>query len=145
MTNTVKFACTIDSTNRSCPLGLEIWIDDQKIFNTDHITDTVAYEHNMTDTDGEHSLRFVMKGKTPDHTKINEDGEIVSDARIIIKDIEFDDISLKQMFTDLAVYTHDFNGTGDQIQDKFYGEMGCNGVVELKFTTPIYVWLLENF
>jgi len=44
----------------------------------------------------------------------------------------------------LAQYQHDFNGTGNPTIDKFYGEMGCNGTVSLKFTTPIYLWLLEN-
>jgi hypothetical protein len=72
-------------------------------------------------------------------------GEIVLDARLAIKDIEFDQIALNHIFTELSVYTHDFNGTGPQTSDKFYGEIGCNGIVELKFTTPVYIWLLENF
>jgi len=48
------------------------------------------------------------------------------------------------MFTELATYTHDFNGTKELTQEKFYGVMGCNGTVSLKFATPIYLWLLEN-
>ena len=42
------------------------------------------------------------------------------------------------------IYRHDYNGTTDPFDDEFYGEMGCNGTVSLKFTTPIYLWLLEN-
>ena len=26
----------------------------------------------------------------------------------------------------------------------FFGNMGCNGYVSLKFATPIYLWLLEH-
>jgi hypothetical protein len=48
------------------------------------------------------------------------------------------------MVTEQAVYTHDFNGTQQEIQDEFYSEMGCNGTVSLKFSTPIYLWLLEH-
>ena len=48
------------------------------------------------------------------------------------------------MLVEQAVYTHDFNGTQPEIEDTFFGEMGCNGTVSLRFTTPIYLWLLEN-
>ena len=68
----------------------------------------------------------------------------MSDATLTIKDLAFDEIKLNYMLTELAVYTHDFNGTQDTTQDKFYGEMGCNGTVSLKFATPIYLWLLEH-
>ncbi len=145
MSNKVKLSWIIDTTNPECPLGMEIWLDDQQIFNSDHVKQSMPIEHELSDNDGEHSLRFVMKGKTQAHTKINEAGEILSDSRLIIKDVAFDEIPLKILFNNLSVYSHDFNGTGKEIQDKFHGEMGCNGVVELKFTTPVYLWLLENF
>ena len=41
-------------------------------------------------------------------------------------------------------FQHDFNGTQPEIKDTFFGEMGCNGTVSLRFTTPIYLWLLEH-
>jgi hypothetical protein len=145
MSNKVKISCVLDTTDSSCPLGMEIWMDDQQIFNQDHLTELTPFEYELSDDDGEHSLRFVMKGKTQAHTKINESGEIISDSRLVIKDIEFDEIALKYLFNNLAVYTHDFNGTGPTTLDKFHGEMGCNGTLELKFTTPTYLWLLENF
>jgi hypothetical protein len=37
-----------------------------------------------------------------------------------------------------------FNGTSEVTEDKFYSELGCNGTVSLKFTTPMYLWLLEH-
>jgi hypothetical protein len=48
------------------------------------------------------------------------------------------------MITQQATYTHNFNGAGAETQEKFYGEIGCNGIVSLKFSTPIYLWLLEH-
>mgnify|MGYP003352455181 CR=1 FL=1 len=41
-------------------------------------------------------------------------------------------------------YRHDYNGTGQPTEDNFFGVLGCNGTVELRFTTPIYLWLLEH-
>jgi hypothetical protein len=89
-------------------------------------------------------LKFVMKNKTQDHTKVDQSGAIVSDARLIIKDFAFDEIKLGHMFTELAMYTHDFNGTGKMHTDAMYTDLGCNGVAELKFSTPVYLWLLEK-
>ena len=99
----------------------------------------------FVDTDDEtHVLEFVLSGKTSEHTQITEHGEIVSDVTVQIKDIAFDDIIIDQIFSELAQYHHDFNGSQAALVDRFFGTMGCNGKVRLEFTTPIYLWLLEN-
>ena len=144
MTDQVQLACTISSLDPTAAVGLEIWIDDTQIYNTEHVTETVNFAHDFADADGDRQLRFVMKNKTQDHTKIDEAGNILSDCRICINNLSFDEIDLGQIFIEQAVYEHDFNGTADKIKDQFYGEMGCNGTVTLAFTTPIYLWLLEN-
>ena len=144
MTDQVQLTCTISSTNPTAAVGLEIWINDTQIYNTEHVSKTVNFAHEFADTDGEHQLQFVMKNKIHDHTKIDEAGNILSDCRICIEKLSFDEIDLQQIFIEQAVYEHDFNGTADPIQDQFFGEMGCNGTLTLAFTTPIYLWLLEN-
>jgi hypothetical protein len=133
MKNTATFSCRIGTTDASAILGMEIWLDDQQIFDTAHVDSTV-----------DHELRFVMKNKTIDQTQVNETGTILKDACLTISNVAFEDIDLGHMFTEQTEYIHDFNGTQAEITGKFYGEMGCNGTVSLKFTTPIYLWLLEN-
>ena len=142
--DTIKFNCVISSTNTAVPLGMEIWLDDHKLFDQDHVDHDYPVEYHMPDDDGDHELRFVLKNKQSDHTQVDLDGNIVSDVTVIISDIQFDDIDCDYLTVNLAQYQHDFNGTGNSTIDKFYGEMGCNGTVSLKFTTPIYLWLLEN-
>ena len=137
------FNCKISSSDFSVPLGMEIWVDDQMIFDQEHVTQDHRVEYDLND-DGEHELRFVLKNKLPEHTKIDQDGNIVSDATLLVSNIRFEDTSCQQIVYDLAKYLHNFNGNGDLTTQKFYGEMGCNGTVTLKFTTPIYLWLLEN-
>ena len=141
--NTVGFCCTIAPTTAAVPLGLEIWIDDQKLFDQDHVQEHYRFSTDFSDEDGEHELRFVLKNKLSEHTQIDTDNTIISDARISVSDIEFEGIALNQLVTALAEYQHNFNGTGESIIDEFYGELGCNGTVSLKFTTPIYLWLLS--
>jgi hypothetical protein len=144
MTNTAIISCTLDTTDSSATIGFEAWINDHKFFDTDHVQGQQQLVVEIDDKDSEHELRLVLKNKISDHTKIDADGNIMSDARLIISDMAFDEIHLGQLLIDHAVYTHDFNGTGNLTQHKFYGEMGCNGTVSLRFSTPIYLWLLEH-
>lgn len=144
MTNTVSISCTLDTTNPMATLGFELWVDEKMLFDTNHVENKQQVLVEISDVDGEHELRFIMKNKTQNHTQIDEAGSIVSDARLIVTELAFDEIQLGNMLTEQAVYTHDFNDTKKSTQDKFYSEMGCNGTVSLKFSTPIYLWLLEH-
>jgi len=90
------------------------------------------------------TLRIVMTGKTFDHTKLDADGNIISDCVIEISDLSLDSIELGTIFHELSTYTHNYNGTAELIKQQFYGLMGCNGSVEFEFTSPVYAWLLEN-
>ena len=144
MTTTFNISCEIDTTDASVPLDIAVFVDDQPIFDHSHVDGVIALSHDLLEAEGEHELRFVMQNKQPEHTCIDEAGNIVSDARIVIRTLAFDDIPLGQIVPEKSTYTHDFNGTGNTTIEKFYGEMGCNGTVSLKFTTPIYIWLLEN-
>jgi hypothetical protein len=144
MTDQVQLTCSISSTNSNAKIGLEIWLDDTQIYNTEHVAEIINFIHKFDDIEGDHRLRFVMKNKTEEHTTVDESGDILTDCRICISDLSFDEIKLGLIFIEQAVYEHNFNGTADTVQDKFYGEMGCNGTVTLEFTTPIYLWFLEN-
>jgi hypothetical protein len=145
MNSNIIIACNLSPTDSSAALGFEAWINGLKFFDSEHVQTAQQLSVEIADTDNkEHELKFVMKNKTSDHTKIDEHSNIISDARLIITDLTFDAIELGQIFIDKAVYTHNFNGTGKETQEKFYGEIGCNGIVSLRFSTPMYLWLLEH-
>jgi hypothetical protein len=144
MTNTVTISCTLDTNNPTVPLGFEAWVNDYKFLDLAHVENTQEVFVEIPDDDNEHELKFVLKNKLPDCTVLDEHGTIISDAVLTVSDIKFDGIELKYLATKLSTYTHDFNGTGKITQDKFYGTLGCNGTVSLKFSTPIYLWLLEH-
>jgi hypothetical protein len=142
--NTITVAFTLNTTNPDAELGFEAWIDNTQFVDIAHAQNEQLITMTIPDVDGSHELRLVLKNKTQAHTQIDEQGTIVSDATLTINNLSFDEISLGYMFTELATYSHDFNGTKETMQDRFYGEMGCNGTVSLKFNTPIYLWLLEH-
>ena len=144
MTNTTTISGFIDSSDKKIPLGTEVWIDNTCVVNVEHVDRIVHFSYEMPDDDGNHELRIVMKHKIPEHTELDDAGNIVRDVILTISDITFDEIDLGQLFFNKTVYTHDFNGSQSSVEDKFFGSMGCNGTVSLKFTTPLYLWLLEN-
>ena len=141
---TVKISFDIETSDAECPIGIEIWLDDAVLLTNNHVQEKIAFDYNIGDDDGEHELRVVLTGKTADHTKVDEAGNIVKDATLQISNVVIDDIDINQLFLEKCVYTHNFNGTQPEIADTFHGVAGCNGTISFEFSTPIYLWLLEN-
>jgi hypothetical protein len=144
MNNTALISCDIATTDSTADLGIEVWLNDQKLLDVNHVQDILHFSHEISDADQDYMLKFQLKNKTAAHTEINSENCIVKDACVTVTNLKFDGIPLGQIFFDLAVYEHDHNGTSLLTQEKFYGQMGCNGTVSLTFSTPIYMWLLEH-
>jgi hypothetical protein len=125
-------------------MGIEIWLDDSLLLKNTHIQSKIPFSYELADDDIEHELRIVLFGKTVDHTKIDENSNIIQDATLQLTNTNVDNLDIQQLFLDKCVYTHNFNGTQPEIQDTFHGVAGCNGTISFKFSTPIYLWLLEN-
>ena len=97
--------------------------------------------------EGEHTLQisFVNKDHTC-NTFVDADGKIVEDLFIHLTKLEIDDIDLENLLShsvyDLATPV-EFNGAqvSSMPNHRF---MSWNGTITLKFTSPFYLWLLEN-
>jgi hypothetical protein len=77
---------------------------------------------------------------------LGEDNTPVADKRVEINSISFDDIELDfSQLTDPATFNYE---TNDPIGINAAGfdatKLSWNGKTTLKFTTPVYIWLLEN-
>jgi len=96
--------------------------------------------------DGEHILCVEYQNKDPKTDVIIENGEIVGDKRVEIANIMFDDIALDWFAFDTEE-TLTFTPTGTDAQEA-YGfdatKLSWNGRTLLRFTNPVYIWLLEN-
>ena len=145
MDNLISIQFDLDTTDSTAALGFELWLDSKLVVDVDHVRGAQQIIQPVSDEGGEHELKFVLKNKTTDHTKVDDQGNIVKDACLIVKNIKFDEIDLGyDCFTKLARYHHSYNTDQAPVVETFYGEMGCNGYVVLQFTTPGYLWLLEN-
>lgn len=125
-------------------LGLRIRLDGQLRQDIVLSTDAQEFCFELTDESAHHRLEIEMYGKLLEHTKLDAQGQILEDRVIELDNIRLDGIVLGQLFFDKAVYHHDFNGTADATPDRFFGCMGCNGVLVFEFDSPLYLWLLEN-
>jgi hypothetical protein len=105
----------------------------------------IKIQHTFTVVDEEkYTVEIEMSGKLPEHTVIDDQGNIVKDRMIEISEFSLDEIALVHLFTDNCKYAHDFNGSQAAVVDKFFGNMGCNGIVKFEFSAPLYIWMLEN-
>ena len=141
---TVKISFDIETSDAECPMCVEIWLDDAVLLSHNHVQEKITFSHDISDDDGEHKLRVVISGKTSDPTRVDDAGNIVKDATLQISNVVIDDIDVNQLILEKCVYTHSFNDTQPEINDTFHGVAGCNGTISFAFSTPIYLWLLEN-
>jgi hypothetical protein len=143
--NTSSLSFDVAPSDSANPLSVEVWVNDQQV--ADHPAlgqlQNIVYLFN-DEVENNYAVKIVVKNKTSAHTQINEAGEIVSDSLITIDNFKIDEIEIDQVVYENAVYTHDFNGSQAEIRDRFYGTAGCNGVIAFEFTSPGYLWLLEN-
>ncbi len=144
MTDNIAIALALEPTDPTRPLGVSIRLNRRELYRTDSLTARTVLHHFVSDDDGEHELEIELFGKTGDHAHLDSDGNFEYDSCVCISALEFDDIDVMQVFQTYAKYQHNFNGTGNTVTERCYGTLGCNGVVTLKFTTPIYLWLLET-
>jgi len=141
----IQLSFDVVNTSESHNIGIEVSLDKKKFFDQLIPPGTHHVVHEFNDDDSEHYLYIIMKGKTYQDTFVDEEGNIVKDAIIDIKNLRIDDIDIDQLLCEQGLYIHDGNGTDAAPSiHKFYGHMGCNGRVQLKFSCPIYIWLLET-
>lgn len=143
--NTSSLSIDVSPSDPSKPLGIEVWINDLQIADHNHLTQQQTVAHVFDDEiETQYTVKIVVKNKTQEHTEINSAGEIVRDSLVTINNFKIDEVEIDKIVYQKAIYTHDFNGSQSEIKDRFYGPAGCNGVITFDFTSPGYLWLLEN-
>ena len=77
---------------------------------------------------------------------LGEDGVPVEDKRVDINSISFDDIELDFFqLTDPDTFNYDpIDPSGAAATGFDATKLAWNGKTTLRFTTPVYIWLLEN-
>ena len=156
-TEKLKFKLELYATMWDRPPHVEILIDDHVHFESD-ITGTedkpdhIAFEHELEE-DKEYNLIINRSLKTKNQTVINEKGDILNDQLLHIKSIEIDEIDIGALIYE-GVYTPQYpepwatqqREAGVELQESFknVSKIGHNGEWKFTFSSPFYMWLLEN-
>jgi hypothetical protein len=120
----------------------KVYIDEQLIFDNQIVSPTtVKFSGELTE--GKHKLVIELYDKNKYQTVL-ENGQIVKDQLLNIDSIMFDEIDCQYLKHSLSTYFP--NNPSDEIPAKVKNciNLGYNGRWEFEFTTPIYIWLLEN-
>lgn len=103
---------------------------------------TIEYEDTAEHT--EQCIRVVMRGKTEEHTIVDEQDNIVYNVHAIVQKIVLDEIDVTDLYVNgNPCYYHvgsNNNQNGPTLTDEFYGFIGLNGEVRIDFCTPMWHW-----
>jgi hypothetical protein len=134
----------------------EIFINNESLYKseiagTEDKPTIIEFEHTLEEGK-EYTLKISRSGKDRKQTVV-EAGKIVRDQLLHIKSIEIDEIDIGALVFE-GVYTPEYpepwytqqRSAGIELPVSFKNvtNMGHNGVWELKFASPFYMWLLEN-
>jgi hypothetical protein len=156
-TEKLTFKIELYATMWDKPPIAEVTINDKSYFKGDITTSEdkptlIQFEHECENAK-DYNLIINTSGKSPSQTIINEKGDILKDQMLHIKSIEIDEIDIGALIYD-GVYTPDYpepwatqqRESGNDLKDSFKNvtQMGFNGKWAFKFSSPFYMWLLEN-
>ena len=156
-TEKLKFKLELYATMWDKPPVAEIKINSKSYFKSE-ITGTeqsptvIEFEEELTEG-SEYNLIIERSGKGKNQTVINEKGDILKDQLLHIKSIEIDEIDIGALVYE-GVYTPKYpepwatqqKEAGNELTEtlKNITRMGHNGTWSLRFSSPFYMWLLEN-
>ena len=127
------------------PLSLTVRFDGEVKWQRTAITEICHVVLDFDDAvEANRCVQFEVANKVPEHTKVDSDGNILEDSLLSLRNIMLDGIDITNLVPNISTYTHDFNGTGSQQTDVVYGDLGCNGVATIEFSSPVYLWILAN-
>lgn len=122
----------------------KILLNDDVRFDELLVSPTVVNIDIDDDVDAEHQVKIMLSDKQTDDTILDVDGTIVKDTLVKVDNVTLDGITINNIMFINSKYVHNSNGAAAESENKYTGVMGCNGYSEVSFTTPIFLWLLEN-
>jgi hypothetical protein len=143
----IKFSCDVAVKDAAdIPLTVSVLLNGEEYYAPTPVNGDLKVEFEFPDEeDKEWKLDLVVSGKDDSHTTIDENGNVSQSTELMFSNFEIDTVSLDPIIlVNSLPYTHNFNGTSETVTEKFYDTAGCNGTITLEFTTPFYLWLLEN-
>ena len=152
----LKFKIELYSTYWNKPPTVEVKVGDKSYFKNE-ITSTekqptlIEFVHDC-ESDKPHNLNIIRTNKNVKETVV-ENNKIVKDQLLNIKHVEIDEINIGSLIYE-GIYTPEYPEPwatqqaklGNKLPESYKNvtELGHNGIWAFTFTSPFYMWLLEN-
>lgn len=131
-------------SNKNSELRLDFKFNDQLIESFVLTDQPRQFRHEFDDAEADHKLEIVLSNKRAEQTKLDQHGQIIEDVLAEVYDVKINEIDIGSVFYGQSLYFHDSNGYSRPTVGQFFRQLGCNGTVKFEFSTPGYVWLMEN-
>ena len=143
ITETLNFKIGLSGTYWDKQPAYQVFLDDQLKAEGTASAD-ISYIEFTADVpeDTEHQLIVKLCNKTPQDTIQSDDKtEILKDMLLNINSVEIDGINLDTLIWTASKFVPDDSQFPEM---KNCVNLGWNGTYQFKFTSPFFVWLLEN-
>lgn len=137
----VKFSLTLGSEYQTVAPHARVTIADKIVFDNQVTADSLIIDHAELENEGDYQLTIELLDKTPEHTELDSNGNIVKDSVLKIKKITIEDIEIQN---NLSLDQSKFYYEHSEKRHQLYDSLGVNGKAVINFSTPFYVWLLET-
>lgn len=150
MSEPLKFKIGLSGTFWDRPPKFKIIVSGKEYFseyinNPPNVTQYFEFVADLED--GDHMLEIQLVGKEFSDVLKSEDGSISNDQLLNIESIVIDDIDIGNLRYSASKYTpfvkQEYDGKIVEYLDNCVN-LGWNGTYSIGFTTPFYLWLLEN-
>lgn len=121
------------------PLHIDVLIDGKKYTINNPVSKNLSLLVEYDDTKVQHhNFKLCVSGK---RNLIESKNDV--NAALEIKKINFDNLDVLPMIT--GTYSHNFNGYGEQATEEFTKCLGCDGVLEFNFYSPLSYWFSKHY
>jgi len=122
----------------------KVFVNEQCFYDSE-IKESTDIDISVNLPEGQHRLIIELHNKNKYQTVLEND-KIIKDQLLNINNISFDEIDIGYLSHRLSKYYPDQNVYNQAVPLLVNNcvNLGYNGRWELEFTTPIYIWLLEN-
>ena len=156
-TEKLKFKLELYATMWDKAPHVEVLINGESYFKgditgTEDNTDKIEFEKEL-DEGKEYQLIIKRSGKDNRQTILDSGQKIIKDQLLHIKSIEIDEIDIGGLVFE-GIFTPNYpepwatqqREAGNDLRDSFKNvtQMGFNGEWKFTFSSPFYMWLLEN-
>jgi hypothetical protein len=121
--------------------GARVYINDNLIFDDLVINSKEIFWQSALE-EGDHKIVIEMHNKKEGDTVLDSEDNILKDVILNIDNISIDDIDLDQLLHTNSTYYPQSEYAPGIVKECV--NLGWNGRWELAFSSPVYLWFLEN-